>query len=250
MSDEIELNLLQQIKELEKKVNKLEGKDTNGTPTYSFSKIRDKELEELFSIEQKFDNPQKFDFWFDWDFSITEDNISFLKELITKNIMLINFYHEEDLKINFIAPLINKVDFFMLDKNIRSFYDEKITYITEKFIFNGEADFIVSKGIKKATNPYFFIQEFKRGEDFSNPRPQLLAELISAIELNNQTSMKGAYIVGATWNFVILEKLAPNKYQYFISYDFNSTNIEDLKSIYKNLLFIKDEIIDTLEEKE
>ena len=37
----------------------------------------------------------------------------------------------------------------------------------------------------------------------------------------------------------ILEKLEKDKYQYFVSRDFNSTNIEDLKDIYRNLLFIK-----------
>jgi len=71
----------------------------------------------------------------------------------------------------------------------------------------------------------------------------LLAELISAVELNNFISMKGAYIVGAIWHFVILEKMDTNQYQYFISKLFNATNIKDLKSIYQNLLFVKSKII-------
>jgi hypothetical protein len=60
--------------------------------------------------------------------------------------------------------------------------------------------------------------------------------------------MKGAYIVGAVWHFVILEKIGTNKYQYFISKLFNATNIEDLKSIYQNLLFVKNEIIEITKE--
>jgi hypothetical protein len=59
---------------------------------------------------------------------------------------------------------------------------------------------------------------------------------------NNEIFLKEAYIVGAIWNFVILEKLAENTYQYFISINFDSTKIEELKGIYKNLLFVKDEI--------
>jgi hypothetical protein len=70
-----------------------------------------------------------------------------------------------------------------------------------------------------------------------------LAELISAIELNNWITIKGAYIVGAIWRFVILEKLEKNKYQYFVSQNFDSTKIEDLKDIYKNLMFVKNESI-------
>jgi len=54
--------------------------------------------------------------------------------------------------------------------------------------------------------------------------------------------MKGAYIVGAIWNFVIVEKLAKNKYQYFISINFDSTKLADLTAIFKNLVAIKEEI--------
>jgi hypothetical protein len=61
--------------------------------------------------------------------------------------------------------------------------------------------------------------------------------------------MKGAYIIGAIWNFVILEKLGKNKYQYFVSQNFDSTKIEDLKDIYKNLLFIKNEIIEIVKKE-
>jgi hypothetical protein len=155
---------------------------------------------------------------------------------------LISDYNEEDLKANFLIPLINKVDFFLLNKRIRGFYEEKLTYKTERFIFNGTTDFVVSKGLKRPKEPYFFIQEFKKGKENSDPEPQLLAELISAVELNGFISMRGAYIIGAIWNFVILEKLGEDKYQYFISHNFDSTKLEDLKNIYKNLLFVKSKL--------
>jgi hypothetical protein len=96
--------------------------------------------------------------------------------------------------------------------------------------------------LEYAKKPYFFIQEFKRSEEYSNPRPQLIAELISAIELNQEEVIKGAYIIGAIWNFVILEKLGKEKYQYFVSSNFDSTKIDDLMGIYKNLLVLKEEI--------
>ncbi len=71
----------------------------------------------------------------------------------------------------------------------------------------------------------------------------VLAELISAVELNGWKQIKGAYIIGENWNFVILEKLDKDKYQYFISRTFNSTVLENLTKIFKNLLFVKNEII-------
>jgi hypothetical protein len=65
--------------------------------------------------------------------------------------------------------------------------------------------------------------------------------------LNEWKSIKGAYITGGNWHFAILDKLALHKYQYFISPNFDSTKIEDLKSIYKNLLFVKNEILAMVE---
>jgi hypothetical protein len=61
--------------------------------------------------------------------------------------------------------------------------------------------------------------------------------------------IKGAYIVGAIWNFVVLEKIGKDAYEYFVSQNFDSTKIGDLQDIYKNLLFIKDEIIQKIEKE-
>jgi len=145
--------------------------------------------------------------------------------------------------------LINKVNFLMMEEEIRGFYDAPLTYKTDKFIFIGESDFMISSGIQRAKKPYFFIQEFKKGIKPTNPRPQLLAEMISAIELNKTKIMKGAFIIGADWYFVILEKLEVGKYQYFVSQKFNSTKIDELKGIYRNLKFVKNEIIEMVRQE-
>jgi hypothetical protein len=167
----------------------------------------------------------------------------FLKDLIDDNKSLIETYGEEDLKVNFIVPILTKIRFKSYEKKMRDFYELQLTYKTSRFILNGTVDFVVSEGLVDSKKPYFFIQEFKRSEEYGNPRPQLLAELISAIELNDWKLIKGAYIIGGNWHFAILEKLDVDKYQYFISQNFDSTKIEDLILIYKNLLFVKYEIL-------
>ena len=70
---------------------------------------------------------------------------------------------------------------------------------------------------------------------------------LRAIELNDWKFIKGAYIIGGIWHFAILEKLDIGKYQYFISQNFDSTKIGDLTLIYKNLLFVKNEILSMVE---
>ena len=230
------------IDELKRKVKILEGKDETLIPTYQYSKIRDIDLKKLFEIEKNLDE-SIFDEWLNNDLEIDNSIEVFLKDLIEDNKSLIESYGEEDLKVNFIVPILNKIQFKSYEKKIRGFYELPMTYQTSKFIFNGTIDFVVSEGLVESKKPYFFIQEFKRSEEYGNPRPQLLAELISAIELNDWKFIKGAYIIGGNWHFAILEKLDIDKYQYFISQNFDSTKIDDLKSIYKNLLFVKNEIL-------
>jgi len=219
-------------------------KKENKIPRYSYSKIGFSELKEMFNIKISLEHKGIFNEWFQSEIEINEDDTNFLKELIRKNGALLKTYKEEDLKIKFISKILSKVDFFSYENNFMDFYEENITYETEEFILTGTTDFLVSKGLRYSEKPYFFIQEFKRNKGAKDPEPQLVAELISGLELNNWKTIKGAFIIGSIWNFVILEKLGENKYQYFISENFDSSKIGDLIEIYKNLLFVKQEIME------
>jgi len=240
MNNELELKLLRKIEALEKEIKKIKGEDEEQIPTYQFSRIKDVDLDKIVDISQKI-NKAKFNNWFINDIEISAKNNEFLLELLEQEESYISFYSEETLKMRFLSPLLRRVDF--KTEYFKDFYDEKLIYKTDNFILTGEVDFLISTGYRYAKKPYFFIQEFKRSEEYGNPRPQLLAELISAVELNAWEQIKGAYVIGENWNFVILEKLDKDKYQYFISRTFNCTNIEDLKDIFKNLLFVKHETI-------
>jgi hypothetical protein len=228
---------LEELEELRQK--KLE--ITGDIPSFSYSKIKFSDLENFINLKHSLKG-SRFKTWFANKIDIPKETEKFLEKLLVKNQDLIKYFDEEDLKVHFLTPIFLKVDFFSLENEHRDFYNEKITYKTDKFILNGEVDFVFSKGLFKSEKPYFFIQEFKKGKTLSDPEPQLLAELIAGIELNNWQEIKGAYIVGAIWNFVILEKIDIDSYQYFVSENFDSTKIEDLKSIYKNLVFIKNEV--------
>jgi hypothetical protein len=153
-------------------------------------------------------------------------------------------YSEATLTVVFIGAILSKVNFMNQELEIGNFYDAPLSFKNEKVNFNGFCDFYVAKGLDCPESPYFFIQEYKPSSGGSHPEPQLVAELIAAVEINKWTTIKGCYIIGATWNFVILERFKENDYQYFVSKDFLSTNINDLKDIFRNLLFVKDEIFE------
>ncbi len=233
---------LDKIEELEKEIEALKCTKDSIIPSYSYSKIRFSDLKKVVTLKRLYDN-DIFDKWFNNNIDISQSDKEFLSNLISKFSFLIESYKEEDLKIKFISPILNRVDFLSKEKEIREYYNEKMIYKSEKFIFNGETDFMIAKGLEESEKPYFFIQEFKKSIKNDDPRPQLLAELISAIELNGNLSIKGAYIVGAIWNFVILEKVDKESYTYTISHNFDSTKIDELEDIYKNLIFIKNEIL-------
>ncbi len=236
--------LEEKIAQLEKRLLKYE-KIEEKTPTFSFSKITDSDLYKLVDIKEEFDK-SIFNDWFDKIKEINNELELFLNNLISKHINLIYSYNEEDLKLYFLAPLFNKIDFQSMQQGFRAFYNERIFYQSKTFIFNGEADFLLAKGLKKSKQPYFFIQEFKKGKKNSDPEPQLLAEMIAGLEISKVQSFRGAYIIGAIWNFVILEKIGEDSYKYYVSLNFDSTKIEDLKGIYKNLMFIKEDVIRSL----
>lgn len=241
MTAEIELKLLSEIEALKQEIKAIKGETQAQKPTYQYSKIRESDLESLVDIERNLDKTI-FNSWFAYSISLDDVEPLFIN-LIQENDILIDSYSEEDLKVNFLVPILNKVHFKSFENNIRDFYELPLRYETDNFIFSGTTDFVVSSGLVKSKTPYFFIQEFKRSEEYGNPRPQLLAELISAVELNQWNTIKGAYIIGAMWHFVILEKLDNNKYQYFVSQNFDSMRLDDLKAIYTHLLYIKNEII-------
>ena len=243
MREEIEQKLLKEIEELKNKVAKLENIEHSTKPIYQYSKIKDSDLDSLVTIEKRFDN-SVFDSWLNQENLLEDEEESklFFQNIIDRNQRLINDYNEEDLKVNVIIPILNRVEFKSFENEFRDFYELPLRYETDNFIFKGTTDFVVSKGLVKSKKPYFFIQEFKRGEEYGNPRPQLLAELITGVELNGWREMKGAYIIGAIWYFVILYKVDKDSYEYFVSNSFDSMNLVQLIDIYNNLLFVKNEI--------
>jgi hypothetical protein len=103
----------------------------------------------------------------------------------------------------------------------------------------GFVDIMIATGTKSPRRPYFFIQEFKPSIPDRDPEVQLLAEMLVTIEKNKTTIMRGGYIIGQLWKFVIVEKIAENNFEYFVSKSFDSLDLPDLKQIYVILQAVK-----------
>ncbi len=103
----------------------------------------------------------------------------------------------------------------------------------------GYPDYMVATGFEKPKNPYFFIQEYKKTLGDKHPKNPLLASMLVAMSLNQQSEMHGAYVIGRDWYFVLLQKNNDNTYTYFSSPDFSIAKIHELRKIYTNLQYIK-----------
>ncbi|TAE02767.1 MAG: hypothetical protein EAZ97_02265 [Bacteroidetes bacterium] len=204
--------------------------------SYNFSTIKFSDLQEIVNIRPK-RNLAKFEEWFSYPYPISESEISFLDNLIERHALYLFSYQEEDLKMKFLSPILNQVNF--MTENFHDWYDSSISAIINGVELKGYTDFMVATGIKTPKKPFFFIQEFKPTQADKDVEDQLLAEMLVAIEKNKTTIMRGSYIIGRNWYFVIVEKIAENSFEYFVSKQFDSLELESLKQIYINLQAVK-----------
>ncbi len=204
--------------------------------SYNFSNIKYLEIEDLVNITPKL-NYAKFDDWFNYEYDLSQEEITFLEKLVKKHTLYLSSYMEEDLKMKFLSPIFCQVD-FLTDK-FHDWYDATLSGMVNGVEIKGFTDIMIASGTKNPRKPYFFIQEFKPSTPDKDPEVQLLAELLVAIEKNKTTIMRGGYIIGQYWKFVILEKIAENQFEYVVSKSFDSLDLEDLKQIYIILQAVK-----------
>lgn len=204
--------------------------------TLSFSKVTFADLARLVDISQV-TNDAMFDEWFGYAYLLNESEDELLRRLIAEHRPFMLSYSEDELKMKFLAPLLNAAHFH--ERNVRDWYQRPLKAIINQVTLSGYVDFMVAKGVKEPETPYFFIQEFKKSKFDVDPEDQLLAEMLAAMALNESLIMHGAYIIGQEWRFVILRQLPTNAYEYYVSLIFDASAIEDLRRIYSNLQAVK-----------
>ena len=206
------------------------------TKSLNFSNIKFSDLENLVEIKPMRD-VTKFDEWFSFAYKLKPTETRLFKALIDKHIMLMMSYMEEDLKAKFLIPIFNQVDFMTDTRN--DWYDASLSGIVNGVEIKGFTDYMVASGTRDPRKPYFFIQEFKPSIPDRNPEVQLLAEMLVTIEKNQTNIMRGGYIIGQFWKFIILEKVQENQFEYFTSPAFDALDFADLKKIYIILQAVK-----------
>jgi hypothetical protein len=196
------------------------------------------QLEKEFALDFEYSLPSLSD-WLDlkeMEIEASEHNrlLSFQKILQEK----VDDWNKQELCMNFISPFL--LPLFSETKDFNWFMKREISAIIKTITFRGEADMLLSNGLREPKNSYFFLQtykpEFKHKHDFEyygEPRAQNLALMLISQTLNsNDLPIYGSYVKGRSWYFMVLEG---GKYAISKAYDATQDDIFDIFKILKKL---------------
>ncbi len=177
--------------------------------------------------------------WLDVEFVElnSHEQYSFDKNIL-KAQKRISSWNEEDLKMNFISPVLELGHITDDDDVVVGYFDKIISAIVEDIKLTVKSDFMLAKGtLDFFETPYFHFQEYK---PYKNPSGDSMAQLLEAFMIaqeknKNGKPLYGVDIMGANWRFVIMEGK-----EYCISNIFNSIDKTDLLTIISVLRKFKD----------
>jgi len=154
----------------------------------------------------------------------------------------IDGWHEEDLKMQFIAFVLRLAYLSNNEKQYQPYFERVVEATIGEHFLKVKTDFMIAKGIlDRPETPYFHFQEWKRHRDPNgDPVAQLLEALLCAQHINNNGKpVYGCTISGKYWEFfVLIEKT------YAISKSYDCTEQDDLLHIIAILRKFK-EILET-----
>ena len=137
-------------------------------------------------------------------------------------------WNEEELKMEFISPLMIVADIKSTDK-YRVFYERNLSHTIENNPLSVKVDYMIATGILNLhKKPYFYFQEYKPDVNpTGDPIGQLLqAMMIAQAKNNDGKPIYAAKINGRLWSFLILEEKT-----YCVSDNYDSTTRNGLLHI-------------------
>ena len=137
-------------------------------------------------------------------------------------------WNEDELKMFFIGPLIEEAD--LTTKDFQPFTQRQFSATIGNEEIGGRVDFWVAKGRRLPELPYLCIHEYKQEPDKDgDPIGQVLVAMaVAQFSNNNQHPLLGAYVVGRSWFFVVLED---NQYAVSTLFDASSEDIFQIFAI-------------------
>ncbi len=167
------------------------------------------EVESTFGIK-KMDTIPALDEWLQAEAVLTTEMTASIVKLKKNLLRNADAWNEEELKVFFIAHILDLIDFEIEigEIKLKPFLDRALSFSFENETYKGEVDFLVATGRQLPKKPYFFIHEYKQElKKDTDPLGQLLMGMLAIKFANGEKcATYGAYIVGRNWFFVVLNE--------------------------------------------
>lgn len=198
------------------------------------------ELHQQFGL-QEVDSILLMEEWAESGIELTATEKQELAYLCKEAQLQSEYWNEDDLKMNFIAPIMRLV-YYNVRYLYKAFYQRSFQAKIGEIEIGGTVDMLVAKGWYSPTIPYFFLHEYKQEQGGkADARAQLLAAMLAAQTLNpSEKPVLGVYLVGASWRFTLLQGK-----KYCIK-RLDTTHEHELIQTYKMLKWVKAYIEQTL----
>lgn len=166
--------------------------------------------------------------WLDAKTLLTAEEQILFDKLWKRAKQNIEAWQEEELKVKFIAPILELCD--LIDgEGYETYLEKTISATVDGYFLKTKADFMISKGIMdKPLRPYFHVQEWKpHKKPTGDSMAQLLEGMLIAQALNEDgLPIYGCEVVGKQWSFTVLEGK-----QYCTSDSYNVTRKDELLQV-------------------
>ncbi len=197
------------------------------------------DVEEVFRLQQVEHLPQLQE-WLNASESITQieqERLEQLRERLAENV---NTWNEEELKLKFIAQILELVDYDV--SGCTTFADRTITTTIEGKVLSGTVDVLIARGKRVPKAPLLCIHEYKKERGSSDdPLGQVLVAMLVAQSVNSlknaehqaskqQKPVYGAYAVGRLWFLLVLHASS-----YAVSEALNAADSKDIRQLYRAL---------------
>lgn len=145
--------------------------------------------------------------WIAADYELSATEVEIINDLHDETVESGDYWNEEELKIEFVGIVFLAAKIKVKDK-IKVYYERALSANINGYRLAVIADCFVATPKKFSTpkNPYFFLQEFKKGKGEKNdPEAQMLTAMLIAQHKNQDNKpIYGGYLVGRSWVFTTL----------------------------------------------
>jgi len=189
-------------------------------------------LDKAFGLKQVWQS-KLMDDWEQADVEISEIDNQYIQNLQKLVIRGDEAWNDAELKGKFISPLIMRTN--IDDTKIGYFLEHDFSATVRDYQLSGTVDGMIAAGFREPNSPLFSIHKYNCCVEKENTSDaQVLAAMLVAKEMNqNKLPIYGMFVIGLTWNFIILEG---NTYN--ISRDYSASN-DDVFNIFKILKILK-----------